>query len=35
MQIYHLRIENSANDFFIVDFQLLSAVGFFECFQIF
>lgn len=30
MQVYHLRIENSANDFFIVDFQLLSAVGFFS-----
>lgn len=28
MQIHHLRIENSANDFFIVDFQLLSAVSF-------
>lgn len=27
MQIHHERIENSANDFFIVDFQLFSAVG--------
>lgn len=27
MQIYHERIENSANDFFMVDFQLLSAVS--------
>lgn len=27
MQIHHEKIENSANDFFIVDFQLLSAVG--------
>lgn len=27
MQIYHERIENSANDFFIVDFQLFSAVS--------
>ena len=28
LQIYHEKIENSANDFFIVDFQLLSAVSF-------
>lgn len=27
MQIRHQRIENSANDFFIVDFQLLSSVS--------
>lgn len=27
MQIHHERIENSANDFFIVDFHLLSAVS--------
>lgn len=27
MQIYHEKIENSANDFFIVDFQLLSSVS--------
>lgn len=27
MQIHHERIENSANDFFIVDFQLFSAVS--------
>jgi hypothetical protein len=28
MQIHHERIENSANDFFIVDFQLFAAVSF-------
>lgn len=28
MQIHHERIENSANDFFIVDFKLFSAVSF-------
>lgn len=27
MQIYHERVENSANDFFVVDFQLFSAVS--------
>lgn len=27
MQIYHERIENAANDFFIVDFQLFSSVS--------
>lgn len=27
LQIHHEKIENSANDFFIIDFQLLSSVG--------
>lgn len=28
LQMYHLRIENSANDFFVVDFHLSSSVSF-------